>query len=274
MSTKKYLRPNGTYFEFTGNLNKKLVVFTHGFGLNYQMWQWLPLTVYNKFDILKYDLYGHGKSVAPPYPPSLELFAKQLAELINYLGYEKAILVGFSLGGMIIRKFVNIFENNVEGLIILNSPHKRNPEQQISIETRVKQAADQGPKSTVDDAIQRWFSDEYISKNQEKVQLIKNWILNNNPTLYSKIYKVLAQDVNEIINPEKKISCPTLVVTGDKDFGNNPDMSKRICDECLNSKLVIMKNLKHMGLVEDSIQFGKILESFLNQFLEIEKKII
>ena len=26
------------------------------------------------------------------------------------------------------------------------------------------------------------------------------------------------------------------MVTGDQDFGNNPDMSKRICKESLNSK--------------------------------------
>ena len=49
-------------------------------------------------------------------------------------------------------------------------------------------------------------------------------------------------------------------------------MSKRICEESLNSKLVIMKNLKHMGLVENPKQFGKILEDFLNQFLDIKKK--
>ena len=48
-------------------------------------------------------------------------------------------------------------------------------------------------------------------------------------------------------------------------------MSKRICKESLNGKLVIMKNLKHMGLVEDPKQFGKILENFLNQFLDIKK---
>ena len=92
--------------------------------------------------------------------------------------------------------------------------------------------------------------------------------IKNNPSIYSKIYKILAYDINEIINPVKKISCPTLVVTGDQDFGNNPDMSKRICKESLNSKLVIMRNLRHMGLVEDPKQFGKILENFLNQFLD------
>ena len=32
------------------------------------MWQWLPSNVYNKFDILKFDLYGHGKSINPLLP--------------------------------------------------------------------------------------------------------------------------------------------------------------------------------------------------------------
>ena len=49
-------------------------------------------------------------------------------------------------------------------------------------------------------------------------------------------------------------------------------MSKRISKESLNSKLVIMRNLRHMGLVEDPKQFGKILENFLNQFLDRKKQ--
>ena len=271
MLEKKY-NAKGTYFEFNGNLDRKLVIFVHGFGLNCQMWQWLPSNVYNKFDILKFDLYGHGKSINPASKPSLAMFANQIKILMRKLGYKKAILVGFSLGGMIVRKFAHMFEKDLEGLIILNSPHKRTLIQQNSIDKRVKQAENKGPQSTVNDAIKRWFSDEYILSKPKKIKLIKNWILKNNPSVYSKIYKVLAYDINEIINPVKKISCPTLVVTGDQDFGNNPDMSKRICKESLNSKLIIMKNLKHMGLVEDPKQFGKILEDFLNQFLDIKKK--
>ena len=258
-------------YETHGKQTNPCVILIHGLGLNKQMWQWIISDLKKSYYVISYDLYGHGKSIAPPYPPSLEMFANQIDDLIKYLGYKKAILIGFSLGGMIIRKFANMFENSLEGLVILNSPHERSLEQQIAIDERVKQAEKQGPKSTVDDAIKRWFSDSYISKNPQKINLIKNWIVNNNTNLYAKIYKVLAQDINEIINPEKKILCPTLVVTGDKDFGNNPNMSKRICDECLNSRLVIMKNLKHMGLVEDPKQFGKILENFLNEFLEIKK---
>ncbi len=117
MLEKKY-NAKGTYFEFNGNLNRKLVIFVHGFGLNCQMWQWLPSNVYNKFDILKFDLYGHGKSINPASKPSLAMFANQIKILMRKLGYKKAILVGFSLGGMIVRKFAHMFEKNLEGLII------------------------------------------------------------------------------------------------------------------------------------------------------------
>ena len=168
MLEKKY-NAKGTYFEFNGNLNRKLVIFVHGFGLNCQMWQWLPSNVYNKFDILKFDLYGHGKSINPASKPSLAMFANQIKILMRKLGYKKAILVGFSLGGMIVRKFAHMFEKNLEGLIIINSPHKRTLVQQKSIDKRVKQAENKGPQSTVNDAIKRWFSDEYILSKPKKI---------------------------------------------------------------------------------------------------------
>ena len=54
---------------------------------------------------------------------------------------------------MIVRKFAHMFEKDLEGLIILNSPHKRTLIQQNSIDKRVKQAENKGPQSTVNDAI-------------------------------------------------------------------------------------------------------------------------
>ena len=108
----------------------------------------------------------------PASKPSLAMFANQIKNLMRKLGYKKVILVGFSLGGMIVRKFAHMFEKNLEGLIIINS-HKRTLVQQKSIDKRVKQAENKGPQSTVSDAIKRWFSDEYILSKPKKIKLIK-----------------------------------------------------------------------------------------------------
>ena len=84
---------------------------------------------------------------------------------------KKAILVGFS-GGMIVRKFAHMFEKNLEGLIIINSPHKRTLVQQKSIDKRVKQAENKGPQSTVNDAIKDGSLMNIFYQNQ-KIKLIK-----------------------------------------------------------------------------------------------------
>ena len=55
----------------------------------------------------------------------------------------------------------------------------------------------------------------------------------------------------DLFDKEKSTTKYSSKFAHNQDFGNNPDMSKRICKESLNSKLIIMKNLKHMGLVED-----------------------
>ena len=135
------------------------------------------------------------------------------------------------------------FPELVEGLMIFNSPHYRTKEQQLSIEERVKLTIQFGPKATVSAAINRWFNEKFQLDNPKIIATIKQWVVNNDPSIYPKIYKILAYDLEEIIKPDPPITCPTLVITADKDYGNNPTMSKEIASEINKSQLYILKNL-------------------------------
>ena len=126
-----------------------------------------------------------------------------------------------------------------------------------------------GPTATVSAAITRWFSKNFIKENPLIIDKVKKWILSNDPSIYPKIYKILAYDLEEIIKPQPPINCPTLIITADQDFGNGPEMSEKIANEISQSQLHIMRNLKHMGLVEDPNQFGSIIKPFLQQFITV-----
>lgn len=43
------------------------------------------------------DLHGRGYSEAPKVPSSPNLYTAQLASLLQYIGWEKANIVGFSI---------------------------------------------------------------------------------------------------------------------------------------------------------------------------------
>ena len=262
----------GTKFQLRGISTQTTIIFVHGLGLNKEMWQWLPKELEENFRIVIYDLFGHGDSPLPDEFPSLRMYSLQIKNLIEHCKVEKIILAGFSLGGMIVRRFTQDFPELVEGLMIFNSPHYRTKEQQLSIEERVKLTTQFGPKATISAAITRWFNVKFQLENPDIIGTIKQWVVNNDPSIYPKIYKILAFDLEEIIKPDPPIACPTLVVTADKDYGNDPTMSKAIANEINKSQLYILKNLKHMALVEDPEQFGSIIRDFLVQFVKVKRE--
>ena len=262
----------GTKFQLRGVSTRKTIIFVHGLGLNKEMWQWLPKKLEKDFRIVTYDLFGHGESPLPDEFPSLKMYSLQIKDLMEHCKFERVILGGFSLGGMIVRRFTQDFPELVEGLMIFNSPHYRTKEQQLSIEERVKLTIQFGPKATVSAAITRWFNEKFQLDNPSIIATIKQWVVNNDPSIYPKIYKILAYDLEEIIKPDPPITCPTLVITADKDYGNNPTMSKEIASEINKSQLYILKNLKHMALVEDPEQFGSIVKDFLGRFIKVKRE--
>ncbi|MEC7141446.1 MAG: alpha/beta fold hydrolase, partial [Pseudomonadota bacterium] len=77
------------------------VVLIHGLGLCQRLFDPMIAGFSAPFDLISYDLYGHGDSSPPPQTATLSLYSQQIAGLLDHLGIARAALVGFSIGGMI-----------------------------------------------------------------------------------------------------------------------------------------------------------------------------
>ena len=182
---------NGNCFKyFFKNSKFKTIVFIHGLGLNQDVWSW-QVSLFKNHNVLIYDLIGHGDSKDPEGEISLSMFADQLIQIINHIKLEKFILVGFSLGSMISRKFASLHPSIVEALVLLNSPNRLLDHERDEILERAKLLKDEGPESTTDAAIERWFSIPFQKSNSHIVQLVRNWVNNNRKDIYSKVYPML-----------------------------------------------------------------------------------
>ena len=253
----------GTSFQDLGNKEDPVLIFIHGLGLNQYVWQWQLPVLEKTFRLISYDLWGHGLSADPIEEPSLAVYVSQLQSLMDNVGVERATLVGFSLGGMIARRAAQDMPERVERLILLNTAHKRTPEAQSAIEVRVTQSELEGAEATVEAALLRWFTDGYRAHNSEKIDMVRRWVLANKKEIYHKNYRVLATGIDEILSPSPPISCPTLVVTGDEDYGNGPEMSEAIAKEIQGAGLVILRGLRHMALMEDPEAVNQTILDFL-----------
>lgn len=259
--------PHGTAYDLTGPEDAPVVVLIHGLGLNRAVWQWLTPDL-TRFRTLTYDLIGHGETAPPEDQPILKDLAAQLAALLDHLGIDRAAIIGFSLGGMIARRFAQDDPARTSALVILHSAHRRSEKAQSAILFRVAQAEEHGPAATVELALERWYTDAARAARPDLMDLTRQWVLANDPAVYPKLYRILAHGVEEIVAPNPPITCPTLVLTGDEDTGNGPDMSVAIATEIPRSRLVILKGLRHMALAEDPQAVNRPVTAFLSEVLK------
>ena len=192
---------NGTVYTLTGQEDAPVIALVHGLGLTRATWDAHLPALEQHYRVLNYDLFGHGESALPPVTLSLTVFAEQLRELMDELKIESAAIVGFSLGGMINRRFAMDYPQRVYALGILNSPHERGPEAQTLVEERAAKTDAGGPGATLDATIERWFTKGFRAQRDDVIQHIRGWVLANDPESYTKARWVLAAGVVELIRP-------------------------------------------------------------------------
>jgi len=255
----------GTAYEASGPADSPVVVLIHGLGVNRHLWQWHLPALSARYRVLSYDLFGHGDSAPPPATPSLSLFSAQLLELLDHLGVESAAIVGFSLGGMINRRFALDTPERVRALAILNSPHERGPEAQRLVEERAARTAEGGPAATLDSTIERWFTPEFRATRPDVIALVRTWVMANDPAIFAQCRQVLAKGVVELIRPDPPIARPALVLTAENDSGSTPAMSHAIAAEIEGAETIVVPRLQHMGLTEEPSLFAEPLLRFLDE---------
>jgi (E)-2-((N-methylformamido)methylene)succinate hydrolase len=253
----------GTSYDLTGPSGAPVLVLVHGLGLTRRTWDAFVPALAQDYRVLTYDLCGHGESVLPQEKPNLTVLSDQLVALLDELGIARATIIGFSLGGMINRRFAVDHPSRVAALVILNSPHERDPEAQRLVEERAAQTDAGGPAANIDSTLERWFTPQFRQDAPDVVAATRALVLANDPDNYTRHRQVLAHGVVELIRPVPPITAPTLVMTCEHDSGSPPSMSIAIASEIAGAETVIVPGLQHLGLIERPDLFIDAILRFL-----------
>ncbi|KAF8878581.1 Alpha/Beta hydrolase protein [Gymnopilus junonius] len=108
--------PNGRVrYWLLGPEKGKKVVLIHGLSIPAIVWKDVaPSLAARGYRVLLYDLYGRGYSDAPVTTYDTTLYTTQLALLMQYLKWDKANIVGLSMGGAIAAAFTAHFPHLVD----------------------------------------------------------------------------------------------------------------------------------------------------------------
>jgi pimeloyl-ACP methyl ester carboxylesterase len=110
-----------THYELGGPKDGQLVVLVHGFSTPYFIFDTtFEFLVNSGFRVLRYDLFGRGYSDRPRVDYNIQLFVRQLKDLLDALGLKQVNLVGLSMGGPITTSFVSKYPDHVSRQVLID----------------------------------------------------------------------------------------------------------------------------------------------------------
>ena len=125
VSQQRLRRTDGSdlHVEFYGPEDGILIVLTHGWGLHGGEWNYLKRELAGDFRLIVWDEPGLGDSTRPTSRDySINNLARSLEAVLALAGGKPAILLGHSIGGMIILTFCRLFPSalgsRVSGLVL------------------------------------------------------------------------------------------------------------------------------------------------------------
>ncbi len=110
-----------THYELGGSPVGEPVVLIHGFSVPYFIWDptFQALTA-SGFHVLRYDLFGRGLSDRPRLEYDINLFVRQLGDLLSCLEFPQVNLIGLSMGGAISSAFTVSWPQRVRRLALID----------------------------------------------------------------------------------------------------------------------------------------------------------
>ncbi len=111
------------YYEIHG-IGQPLVLIHGGVGAIEMFGEVLPLLAERR-QVIAVDLQAHGRTADIDRPLSYEQMADDIGALVNHLGFEKADVMGYSLGGGVALRTAIQHPELVRKLVLVSTPFKR-----------------------------------------------------------------------------------------------------------------------------------------------------
>jgi pimeloyl-ACP methyl ester carboxylesterase len=105
---------------------RRPIVLLHGVASNMSRWAEFEehTALQRTWDLLRLDLRGHGESFART-GLNLDVWSRDLRDILDAEGYEQALLIGHSLGAQVAMQFAAQFPARLMGLVLIDPIFQR-----------------------------------------------------------------------------------------------------------------------------------------------------
>lgn len=226
----------------------KRVVLIHSLALDREFWQPVVQELGNNVSVLAYDCRGHGASDKPAGPYTVELFARDLADLLDHVGWDSAVIAGASMGGCVTLAFAAAYPRRASAIGLIDTTAWYGPEAPKQWEERAQKAIGDGLQSMTKFQTTRWFSDAFRANNPPVMTKAVDTFVRNDVKAYAESCRMLGACDMRAALPGFKM--PAAVIVGEEDYAAPVAMAEALHRGIANSTLTVIKGGRHLTPLE------------------------
>lgn len=227
---------------------KPRLALIHSLALDRSVWDGVVEALAGTASILTYDCRGHGRSGRKAGPYTCELFARDLAELLDHLSWPAATVAGCSMGGCVAQAFAANYTERASGACLIDTTAWYGAEAPRQWRERAAAGRAKGLGALIDFQVTRWFSDGFRASRPVVVDTLKNIFLANDIDCYEATCDMLGHaDLRPLL---PAIASPVAIVVGDEDYATTVDMARALNRAIPQSTLTVLAGARHITPVE------------------------
>ncbi|MCX6701770.1 MAG: alpha/beta hydrolase [Candidatus Zambryskibacteria bacterium] len=245
--------------------NRLTLIFIHGVSSSSSAWFEFEEIFGNKYNILTYDLRGHGKSLKfPKYSDyKIESFSEDIFNLVKYVGIQRFVLISHSFGTFVAMEFLAEHQDMLSGIVFL-SPSISKAKKFMSRViggilgiTRIFELFPLGRRTA--------GQVDYIKyKGTGDFSIRRLWADICNTSLRAYLFSIRRVYYFNRDDLLKKINIPVLVVHGKKDT-YIPIKNSFTTDRIKNSEFITIENADHIIVLNNVQELSQAIYRFLDR---------
>ena len=258
------------------------VILIHGFSDRKEHWRAQVGALSKHFKVIRMDNRGAGKSDRPDGDYTMEVYASDIAGLMDSLGIEKSHIIGHSLGGMIAQNFAILYPNRVDKLILINTiPGLKPPGESIDEAIKMyRENAITGHEAMIKDPLNEFLKGAKASYSRNFWKIMKEdpkkkfhgiWSVEdlvkekveNGPTIKDLSNQAHALSTHNTYNRLHEIKSEVLILSAEKDKSCPESMGKRMYELIPNSKFIVIEGAAHQSILERAPETNQHIIDFL-----------
>ena len=272
--TANMLTANGIEqcYEITGPEGAPWVTLVHGSGDNRNSW-WLQVpALAETYRVLTYDVRGHGDTETPENAAINQMtFVEDLTALLDALDIQRTALIGYSMGGGIVRNMAATHPDRVWGLVISNggrldpAPPANQEEADAARAMREERTAGiraGGMDFVFDGWLMQVYTPEFLAARPEIVAAHRAVMTANDPEKYVRVQAGMGGAAGVDL---ASITAPTLIVVGAGDQYTGPEAAAELAQALTGTQAAVeVFPTRHGTPFERHEEYNRTLLDHLN----------